>query len=251
MQVICWAGVLALMLCGAGEQSMQEPNANQVYTVKKAVLRPEGKGLWDGPAWRQADTLDIAHFHPQSSAHRPKVQARILYDDAGLYVIFDVQDRYVVCTHTEYQSSVCRDSCAEFFVQPAAGKGYFNFEINCGGALLLTYITTPNPESGEHRQTTDIPWELGKQVRIFHSLPEKVEPECGDATEWRIEYFIPYVVFEPYVGPLGAPAGATWRANLYKCADDSSHPHWASWAPIGEKLSFHKPFYFGSLRFEK
>ena len=37
--------------------------------------------------------------------------------------------------------------------------------------------------------------------------------------------------------------------NFFKCADDSSHPHWASWAPIGEALNFHQPQYFAPLRF--
>ena len=23
-----------------------------------------------------------------------------------------------------------------------------------------------------------------------------------------------------------------WRANFYKCGDDTSHPHWAAWSPL-------------------
>ena len=41
-----------------------------------------------------------------------------------------------------------------------------------------------------------------------------------------------------------------WRGNAFKCADETSHPHWASWAPIGEALNFHAPGWFGDLDFE-
>jgi hypothetical protein len=44
-------------------------------------------------------------------------------------------------------------------------------------------------------------------------------------------------------------SGQTWRANLYKCADLSSHPHWGAWAEIGERLDFHQPSRFGEIAF--
>jgi len=54
---------------------------------------------------------------------------------------------------------------------------------------------------------------------------------------------------EEFAGPLADPAGQTWRGNFYKCAEDNSHPHWASWAPIGERLNFHVPEHFAPLHF--
>jgi hypothetical protein len=52
---------------------------------------------------------------------------------------------------------------------------------------------------------------------------------------------------EPYCGPLRPVRGQRWRANAFKCGDQTSHPHWASWAPIGEALNFHQPGRFGWL----
>ena len=54
---------------------------------------------------------------------------------------------------------------------------------------------------------------------------------------------------EPYIGTIGDVRGQTWRGNFYKCGDHTSHPHWASWSPIGEQLDFHQPEFFGELRF--
>ena len=243
---------LGLVWClgfAMGVTPMNEPNEKQVYTVKKAEQRPGLDGAWNGPAWQQAAPLDIRNFHAQSSDHHPQVQARVLYDDRGLYLIFHVKDRYVLSTHTKYQDSVCEGSCVEFFVQPKPDKGYFNFEINAGGTLLLTYLEVSDRKTGANRRTTEVPWDTAKQVAIYHSLPSTVAPERTESTEWCIEYFVPFSLFEPWVGPLGTIAGQSWRANFYKCADKSSHPHWASWAPLGEQLSFHLPYYFGTLTF--
>ena len=45
------------------------------YTVRPATIGPDLTGAWHGPAWQQADTLEIAHFRPEGSEHRPRTQA--------------------------------------------------------------------------------------------------------------------------------------------------------------------------------
>lgn len=229
-----------------------EPNVDMVYRVREAKIKPGLNGDWDGPAWQQADTCAIEHFHAESSDHRPVTRARLLYDDTGIYVIFSVdKDRYVRCAHTGYQALAWVDSCVEFFIQPRPDKGYFNFEMNCGGNLLLHYNTKVPPSADRYAKHASVPWEVGKGIKIYHSMPEVVLPEREEETDWCVEYFVPFTVFEVYVGSLGPVAGQEWRGNFYKCADESSHPHWATWAPIGEELNFHQPRFFGTIRFEK
>jgi len=226
-----------------------DPNRKDAYTIRKAVLTPGLRWEWASLAWRQADILDVAHFHARSSVHRPFTQAKVLYDEACLYVFFRVEDRYVVSRHAGYQSRVCDDSCVEFFVQPKAGLGYFNFEMNCGGHLLLYYVEDPIRIGNDFKKRTAVPWELASHIAIYHSLPDLVNEEMVEATSWGIEYAVPLRLFEEYAGSLGALPGQAWRANFYKCADGSSHPHWASWAPIGAELNFHCPEFFGTIRF--
>jgi cellulose/xylan binding protein with CBM9 domain len=221
------------------------------YVVRRARQKPELKGLWEGPAWLDAETLEIAEFHAKSSdAYRPVTHAKCLYDDHTIYVMFRVQDQYVRCTHTEYQGDVSLDSCVEFFVQPRPERGYLNFEINCGGTLLLKYITNSTRTESGFEEFTDVPHELSSIIHIYHSLPDFVFPEIAEPTEWFIEYSVPLSVFEAWVGPLGGLSGQEWRANFYKCAEETSHPHWATWAPIGEVLDFHQPQYFAPIQFE-
>jgi hypothetical protein len=71
---------------------------------------------------------------------------------------------------------------------------------------------------------------------------------------WRVDVRIPFNLLQELHGPPGGlprPIGDAppWRCNFFKCADSSSHPHWAAWSPIGEKLWFHQTKFFGELRF--
>lgn len=200
--------------------------------------------------WSSVPPLKIDTFFEHGSDHRPQTEARVVYNDHQLMIRFDVIDRYVRAVAQNYQDPVCKDSCVEFFVQPNAGGLYFNFEVSAGGCLLL-YCIPVSPEGValmDERQ--EVPAELVKEINIQHSLPSCIDPERDEACEWSIEYNIPLSLFEHYE-PIARPlTGQTWRANFYKCADDTSHPHWAMWSPIPDGRSFHRPDCFGELVFD-
>ncbi|MEW6118405.1 MAG: carbohydrate-binding family 9-like protein, partial [Nitrospirota bacterium] len=219
------------------------------YIVRFAQQRPALDSQWDSPEWEQAGVLDVNQFRPESSDHRPRTQARLLYDAFGLYGIFRVEDRYVRCVHTRYMDQVYKDSCVEFFVHPYLEKGYFNFEFNCGGALLCSYIEDSTRTPDGFKRFTRLPEEDGRQVALYHSMTSVVDPEITEPTEWRVAFFIPFNLLEKYVGLVLPVSGREWRANFYKCGDATSHPHWASWAPV-EALNFHLPHCFGTICFE-
>jgi len=216
------------------------------YTIYKTTEPPTFEGLWDGPLWVDVPALAVDAFHEQGSDHQPNTQAKALYDDAGVYVIFRVEDRYVRCVHTQPNGAVYTDSCVEFFTEPVTGGGYFNFEINCGGSPLVHYNAQSesecyNPVEFDKRQL--------ERLQIYHSMPEVVEPEIVDPTTWFVEFFVPYENLEAYVGPVPRGAGARWRANFYKCGDKTSHPHWGMWNRIPGELGFHRPEHFAELLF--
>ena len=224
------------------------------HTVPRAdtaLPPPQLDGGWDSEPWRRVTPLSIDHFHPRSSEHHPRVQAKLLHADRALHVLFRVQDRFVKAACTRYGQMVCKDSCVEIFLQPRSGAGYFNFEVNCGGTMLLWYVrdTTVTTE-GKFKDYTPVPADLAADVGIYHSMPAHVPHEIQEPLEWRVQLVIPAKVLEAFVGPLGDFSGQAWRGNLFKCADATSHPHWASWNPIGDELNFHRPECFGTLWFE-
>jgi hypothetical protein len=216
------------------------------YMIRTVPQPPALEAEWGAGAWGAAPEGRITNFHARGSDHRPDTRFRVLRDATHLHVQFAVEDRYVRSVQTEYQGPVCTDSCVEFFVQPRADRGYFNFEINAGGTLLLFYIEDSRRTPEGFAKFGPVAAEWGRQVAIWHSLPAVVEPELPGPLSWRVAYRIPVALLEAYTGPLGPLAGQTWRANFYKCGDQTSHPHWGSWAPI-TALDFHLPDCFGDL----
>ena len=239
-----------LLICAflLGAAALHAEEASE-YTVQPAPAQPELRGDWEGPVWKDAPLAEITHFYRTDETHRPKIQVKALYDESGVYIHFRVEDRYVRAVCAEYHGKVWEDACVEFFVQPREDRGYFNFEISCAGWMLLSYKENPEWKGDVLAESGSVPWELAQKVTIWHSLPNRVEPERQEPVVWQVEYHIPREIFETYLGPLGDFAGQEWRANFYKCAENNSHPHWASWSPIQGKLDFHQPQYFGRLRF--
>lgn len=219
-----------------------------MYIVRFSPGVSELRGDWSGEIWSRADIGIIDQVRPESSSHIPKTKFRLLYSDSGISGIFFVEDRYVKCLHSGFMAPVYKDSCVEFFVKPSIGKGYFNFEFNCGGSVLCRYITDCRRTAGGFMESVPLSDEDLGLVKIFHSLPRIIEEEIEEEVVWFLEFFIPFSVLERYSGPFGNPAGLTWTANLHKCGDDTSHPHWVSWKPLPE-LNFHMPDFFGDIRF--
>ena len=222
--------------------------SDHLHTIPRTTLHPELCGLWKGPAWGETPFLAISCFRPEGTSHRPLVRCKMLYDDSHLYGLFLVEDRYVRCVHTGFQAPVYEDSCVELFVQPKPDKGYFNFEFNCGGALLASYVTDPTRIGGRVAEAVPLSLEEGRLVAIYSSLPSIIEPEMEDEVTWSLEFSIPFALLESYVGSLGKVEGQEWRGNLYKCGNRTSHPHWASWTRLIDR-NFHDPRDFGALRF--
>jgi hypothetical protein len=222
------------------------------YLIRRASAAPKPSPDWHGSAWQKAETAEVGNFRSESSVHRPRTSARLLFDNAGVHGSFRVEDQFVRCTRTNYLDDMWKDSCVEFFVQPKPGAGYFNLEMNCGGAFLCLYITDPTrlPNGAGLKSFVKVPPEIGKLIGVKSTLPRTVEPEMQQAVTWELKFFVPFGVFEHFVGPLGTPSGQVWRGNFFKCGDETSHPHWASWSPVDE-LNFHLPRCFGELQFEE
>lgn len=220
------------------------------YTVRRVDALPVVSAAWDDPAWSTAETLTIARFHPRGSNHKPLTQARVLHDGQALAVIFRVEDRYVLARNTEYQSPTHKDSCVEFFVRPRPDRGYFNFEFNAIGTLLLWYVEQPRGADGVFGKYTEVPKDIASSIMVLASQTKPIPVEAPGPMVWTVSYRIPLSLFERFTGPLRKLSGQTWRANFYKCADDSSHPHWGYWADIGDRLDFHQPDRFEEIMFE-
>lgn len=245
-------GVLMSFVVGC-ETPMRAGDVNEAgmktYRVKRLSAPIKVDADWAKAVWRDAEAIVLANHMGPRPEHFPKTQAKLAYDDESLYVIFRVEDRYVRAVAEKHQDSVCVDSCVEFFFTPRTdpeNAGYFNLEMNCGGTMLFNYQL--------------IPWKNRKpvseadlaRIETATTLPKRVEPEVTAPTTWVVEYRLPFDLLSNYIDEWTQPApGVEWRANVYKCADATSHPHWLTWSPVDHpRPNFHLPQYFGRLLFE-
>lgn len=220
------------------------------YTIAPTLSLSAPDANWNRIEWQLAETLEITHFPWDDSGHHPKTEVRLLYCDTHLAVIFRVEDHYVRAVAQQFQDSVCADSCVEFFVAPLPDSlAYFNFELNCGGTMLLHRCLSPEErEAGKTRvSVTEEDW---SSIAISHSMPKIVEPERVVPTIWTVEYHVPFALFNKYFGSVRVGVGSMWRGNFYKCGDRTSHPHWGLWAPVGTPYpNFHVPERFQTIVF--
>ena len=219
-----------------------------VYEVNRASAPITPDADWNKPAWKNIPALCVNNYMGAKPEHIPCVQAKVLYDDSHLYVIFKVEDQYVRAVAKEYQDSVCTDSCTEFFFTPGPDikAGYFNIEVNCGGTLLFNYQLVP------WKNQVKIDPADGSQIKIAATLPKIVDPEITEPITWVVEYSLPIDILQKYSENVAKPApGVIWRANFYKCADATSKPHWLTWAVVDKPSpNFHVPEFFGQLVFK-
>ncbi len=216
------------------------------YTVRRLTAPLPLDGNWEAAPWQDAPALHLTHHMGPPPAHRPRVEARLLYDDEAVYALWRVEDAFVRAVARRTHDCVSRDSCVEFFFSPSAqaGPSYFALETNCGGTMLFARHRLPRADS--------LLVDLADcaQIQIRSSLPSRIEPERPEPVTWYLQYRLPTRILTRYL-PIEAPSpGVTWRANFFKCADDSSHPHWLTWSPVPHaQPDFHRPEAFGEIEF--
>lgn len=216
------------------------------YEVSKLKGSLKIDGDWSKPHWRNIKPVDIKNYMGTVPHFKPVVQAKMMYDDINLYVIFKVEDCFVRCMTDKINGPVWEDSCVEFFFAPDNNfpQKYFNLEINCGGTALMHYNLIAKQERVE-LSVDDI-----KKIEIAHTLPKLIDPEITTPLNWTLEYKIPIKVIEKYSKVMHPGPGVTWRGNFYKIAENNSNPNYITWNVVENATAdFHIPEFFGILKF--
>lgn len=223
------------------------PVRQNTCRVQRMKDNPAIDADWNKAAWKGVTPVTLEYYMGEEPAHQPKVQCRVAYDNQCLYVIWKVEDQYVLARRTKHEQDVWRDSCVELFFTPGGDpkeRGYFNLETNCTGVKLFGVHV---PGSKDKKVTA----EDFASIVTASSLKGPIEPEIAEPTTWTLEYKIPLSLLEKFAQIERPKPGVTWRANFYKCADDASRPHWLTWSPVTHsEPSFHLPMYFGILAFD-
>ena len=111
--------------------------------------------------------------------------------------------------------------------------------MNCIGTLLAAKRKSRTECSHFDASVLD-------NVIRYSSLKRKEYDESGRMFSWEVSMGIPFSM----IGLDGNALPGKIRANFFKCADKSAHPHFLSWNPIDvPSPDFHRPDFFGKLEF--
>lgn len=129
------------------------------------------------------------------------------------------------------------DSCVEFFMQQKEGNSYINFEFNAAGTSYSSHHKT----IAESTPFTEQEYATIRRRATFAG--EKLHRE-NELFQWELSLEIPWTTMKYAPGEIPE----SFRANFYKCADETDFPHYLSWSPIQEeKPAFHRPQFFGEI----
>lgn len=177
---------------------------------------------------------------PHVHSYCPQAEFSIAHSCNYLFISFHVVGEDLRAVNSANLSPVAQDSCVEFFMQVPGSPEYWNFEFNCIGTVNASHrIERPNAIRLNDEQIASI---------LRYST-------CGNTTfeehkgihEWNLIVAIPLTL----VGIDFNNLPQHIMANVYKCGDATSHPHYVSLFPINtERPNFHQPQYFGPMILE-
>lgn len=248
INLLCTMIMMTGLSCSVAKKI--EPSADGSKSLVYNVSRLKNPGLkidgdWNKSEWKKVKEIPINNYMGELPAFRPVVKAKMMYDDANLYLIFRVEDRHVRIQMQKFNESVSTDACVEFFFSPETEfpLRYFNLEINAGGTALMAYHI-----DGVRKNLTEKDFE---SVEIAHSLPKKLDQEISEPVTWTLEYKLPLEMLKKFSNITMPKKGVTWRANFFKTSSKSSNPHYITWSPVNNPVpQFHLPQFFGTIKFK-
>lgn len=226
-----------------GDDDEEEDEAALKLPTYRVPLLPDAAATVD---WEKCPVATLSHYRTESKTTDPVATVQLCrLGDKFIRGRFQVRGEIVRATRLENGQEVWKDSCCEWFVQPAGSVAYINFEFNALGRVLAMVIRDPTrTETGfkDYRRFEASDYE---SIQVSASLQNG--PIVGEeATEWSLEFTISLELLTRLLGPLDF--SRAWRCNFNKCGDETKYPHWATWSPI-EALEFHAPKCFGFLAF--
>ncbi|MBE7028892.1 MAG: hypothetical protein E7405_01430 [Ruminococcaceae bacterium] len=205
------------------------------YNIRKTNLKDI---TLNSNEWEKAETIKIDSANWSDFTYCPETFVKVLAGDEGFFVKFKTDEENLIMECDEVNGPVYKDSCVEFFFNPdpVNSDGYFNFEINAKGTILVGYGTGRSPLRSR------LP-EIDKSI---FKIESKIE-EKG----FLLKLYIPYsFVLERAQG--AQKIGDYIMGNFQKCKESGVNPHFVSAFPIiSEKPDFHHPECFGKMAIEK
>ena len=173
--------------------------------------------------------------------YAPNVTFKMFHTGEKLYLRYYVKEGYTAARVAKDNGEVWTDSCCECFLS-LDGEAYYNIETTCITRMLIGY----RAKGQEAIHAGD---DVLSQVERHSTLgTEPFEERVGE-NEWVLTLGLPTAIFHQH--DIASWSGLKLKANLYKCGDNLSKPHFLSWQPIAlPQPCFHCPEFFVELEME-
>ena len=183
-------------------------------------------------AWNFANVANIDKVNWAEFCYAPKTTGKLLYNDYGLFVRLETDEKPLLARYCKQNEDVYRDSCMEFFFRPNENDlRYLNFEFNALGTMYLAVRTS--------RYDPIYPDRDKKYFNVKSYVDDK---------RWVLQFCIPF----EFVDEIFGTHTNTLYGNLYKCGDETLNKHYVTYYPIvTEEPDYHRPEFFGEFVLEK
>lgn len=183
------------------------------------------------------ESIDIVNW--KEYPYKPVVAFDIARGETELYIRYFVKGNSLKAVYTEDNSPVYQDSCVEFFMKRVNDDFYMNFEFNCIGACDAARRMSKERKSS-------LSADEYSRIRRYSTVRTSGFEEQKGVYSWELTVTIPFSLMG--LDPNNLPEKIL--ANFYKCADETSYPHFVSWSPIDlPEPNFHCPEFFGEIYF--
>jgi hypothetical protein len=187
--------------------------APRQYACCRAVEAPEIDGTLSDAAWAAApwteDFVDIEG--PARPAPRFRTRAKMLWDDACLYVAAELEEPDVWGTLRERDSVIYHDNDFEVFIDPDGDTHeYYELEVNALGTEWDLLLMKPYRDGGPAVNAWDIAG-LRTGARVEGTLNRPGDADAG----WTVEIALPWAVLAECAHRDAPPTpGDEWRINF-------------------------------------
>lgn len=219
---------------GDGKSGAGEMEASA--TIPRARLSEQG--VWSNPA--DGEKLAVEH-NLWLPVQGPEARAFLSYTEDELQISMRAYEEEPLTRFSRHNDPVYKDSCLEFFLQPApeSDERYLNLEMNSAGTIL----------TGLGAGRLDRVYLTADEVPPLHIRAETNQLDSATGKRyWSVSLRLPMPwLTELFPGFRPAP-GTVMRGNFYKCGDETVQPHYGSWSLVrSDAPDFHRSADFGRL----
>jgi hypothetical protein len=183
----------------------------EVPVPKSRVARLSQPLIIDGKLndvdWAKAQRLGPFWRHDGSGKGRFATFARLLWDDAALYLAFEAEDPDVHTPYSKRDDPIYESEAVEIFIDADAdGDDYIELQVAPNNVQFDARF------AGGARQNMDKAWNHPYEtaVSVDGSLNDGRDKDRGWTAEWRIPFAgIPDLAVAP-------KAGDSWKVNLFR-----------------------------------